>query len=416
MIMDDKITDLAVSDKGFTLIEVAIVLVIVGILVGLGAGLLGPLTKRAKYNESKDMVNSAVESVISYGASRNKLPITADFTSAITNPNDAWTKPLYYVVDSNLTSTALGGICGNKTTNITITICPDLTCASPTDTISDVAFIVLSGDGNYNNQTAGTQAIAAATTIKVFEVDYVVDNYAGDMNESVAYDDIVDWVGINELRGKVNCTSTALKIINSELPFTYEGNIYNASIFADGGVPFSAGGDYRWCRQESASSGLTFSPATLSADCLMLAEASWTQGNDLVISGGASPYGTYNYTFFVRDDNDSTGTDDNIAQRSLVLTVNPSAASTPAPCTNYRVKNNIGRKDHIVDATCKRVNNNSEITTPEFLNSGETIIRYNSTNTTCTTQSSTFTFVQAQAADTDGDCCVNYDSTDWLCP
>ena len=409
--MDDKIVDLTVSNEGFTLIEVAIVLIIVGILVGLGAGMLGPLTKRAKYNESKDMVNSAVESVVSYGASRNKLPVTADFTSTITNPNDAWHKSLFYVVDNNLTDTTKGGICGRKTTNLTITKCPDLTCAAPTETISDVAFIVLSGDGNYNNQTAGTQAISAATTIKVFEVDYVVDNYTTDMNRSEAYDDIVDWVGINELRTKVNCTGAALRIINNELPFTTAGDTYSASIFADGGVPFSAGGNYKWCRQETASSGLTFTPTTLSASCSTLIETSWSQGNTLAISGTSATAGTYQFTFFVRDDNDSTGADDNIAQRSLVLTVNPTAAA--AGCTDYRVWNNMGnRKDFDIDATCKRTNNGIEITTPEFLNTGESITRYNSKNTTCAGALSTFSFVQAQTADTNTDCSVNYDGTD----
>jgi len=413
--MGNKIMDLAGFNEGFSLVEVAIVLVIVGIIIGIGSGLLGPLVKRAKYNESKDIVNTAVESVVSYGASRNKLPITGDFTSTISNPNDAWQKSLFYVVDSNLTDTALGGICGRKTTNLTVKICPDLTCASPTSTINNVAFIVLSGGGDYNNQTSGTQAVTSATTVKVFETDYVVDNYTGDMDRSEAYDDIVEWVGINELRTKVNCTGAALRILNNELPFTTSGDTYSASIFADGGVPFSSGGDYRWCRQESASSGLTFTPSTLSTNCSGLAEGSWSQGDDLVLSGTSSTAGTYNLNFFVRDNNDSSSTDDNIAQRSLVLTVNPAAASTS--CTEYRVWNNMGnRRDFDIDATCKRINNGNEISTPEFLNTGETITRYNSRWTICTTQLSTFSFADALAADTDEDCCVNYDGTDKTCP
>ncbi len=38
---------------GFTLIEIAIVLVILGLLVTLGASMIGPLTKRAKLNETR---------------------------------------------------------------------------------------------------------------------------------------------------------------------------------------------------------------------------------------------------------------------------------------------------------------------------------------------------------------------------
>jgi len=51
--------------KGFTLIELAIVLVVLGILVGLGVGLVGILTKQAKLRESRDIVRDVYESIIS---------------------------------------------------------------------------------------------------------------------------------------------------------------------------------------------------------------------------------------------------------------------------------------------------------------------------------------------------------------
>jgi len=56
--------------KGLTLVEVAIVLVILGLLIGLGASLIGPLTKRAKITETRDIVNAAVESVIGFAAKK----------------------------------------------------------------------------------------------------------------------------------------------------------------------------------------------------------------------------------------------------------------------------------------------------------------------------------------------------------
>ena len=77
---------------GFTLIEVAIILVIVGLLVGLGAELIGPLTKRAKVIETRKLADAAVESVISYGASYNRLPATGSCSSTVKSPNDAWQK------------------------------------------------------------------------------------------------------------------------------------------------------------------------------------------------------------------------------------------------------------------------------------------------------------------------------------
>ncbi|MDO8336090.1 MAG: type II secretion system protein, partial [Candidatus Saccharibacteria bacterium] len=183
------------KQRGFTLIEIAIVLVIIGILLSIGTGMIGTLTKRAKLGEAREIINAALESVISYGAANNKLPDTTTFPTVIRNPNDAWTKPLYYIYDNNLTDAAIGGICGRKTTTLTVRICPDATCSTPTN-IPNVAFIVLSGSENYNNQTAGN---GAATTIKVYGVDVGnIDNYPGDINRPEPYDDIVKWITIDE--------------------------------------------------------------------------------------------------------------------------------------------------------------------------------------------------------------------------
>jgi prepilin-type N-terminal cleavage/methylation domain-containing protein len=402
--------------KGFTLIELAIVLVIIGLLIGLGVGLMGPLTKRAKVVETKETINAAIESVISYGAANDKLPDATTFSTIVRNPKDAWKKPLYYIYDDNLTDSSVGGICGRKTTNITLKICSNTTCTS-SSTINDVAFIVLSSDGNYNNQTAGTQAVTGAITINVYETGVdSIDNYTGDgINRPEAYDDIVKWVTINELRIKAGCTGAQLRIVNNELPYGYQGSAYEATIYAEGGVPFTSGGEYRWCRQESSSTGLTFTPSTLSSNCLSLSESLWGQADNLTISGTPTDSGSFSLTFFVRDDNDSSGTDDNIAQKTFVLTINPVAVSG---CASYRVWNNTGlRRDFLIDGTCKRVRNNREITTPEMLNSGETIERYNTSNSTCGGGvQATLTYTQAISADSDGDCCVNFTGTDRTCP
>lgn len=342
--MKQKIKNLIThrKDRGFTLIELAMVLVVIGLLIGLGASMLGPLTKRAKYIETKDIVNAAVESVISFSAANNRLPCEAndnsgnvcgppgnrgdEFTPTVRSPNDAWTKPLYYIYDNNLTDPSIGGVCGRKTTNVTVRICPNAACAAPTSIINNVAFIILSGSENYNNQTAGTQGITSATNINVYDADVVVDNYDGDMNRPEPYDDIVKWITLDELRIKTGCVGPQLKILNNELPHGRTGTLYSAVVFADGGVPYIAGGRYSWCRQDpSPIAGLTFNPPTLSADCLTLAEASWQRANNLTISGTPTVVGggSFIITFFVRDNNDSSGNNDNIAQKTFVLTISP---------------------------------------------------------------------------------------------
>ncbi len=54
--------NLRIDKKGFTVIELAIVLVVIGILIGLGVGLVGILTKQAKLKESREIVRDVYES------------------------------------------------------------------------------------------------------------------------------------------------------------------------------------------------------------------------------------------------------------------------------------------------------------------------------------------------------------------
>lgn len=414
--------------KGFTLIEIAIVLVIVGLLIGMGASLMGPLTQRVKNNETKEIVNAAVESLQSYGASNNELPDTASFPTVVRKPDDVWGKSLYYLLDDNLTDSTIGGICGRKSTDLTINICSDAGCSSPA-AISNVAFIVLSSGGNFNNQTAGTQSVISSTTINLYDIGVSMDNYTTDMNRVEANDDIARWITIDELRAKAGCVGAQLRIINNELPYGFQGSTYSASMFADGGVPFADGAgdtdtevDYEWCWQEdpinNSPSGINFScdgAIAFSATCNLIT-GTWEQCTSLIISGAASATGSYKLTFFARDENDSSGTDDNIAQKAFVLTINPTA--TAGGCSDYRVWNNTSgpNRDFNIDSNCITISNGSEITTTYLLNSGETMTRHTTSNGSCGGSLTSLIYNSAVTADSDGDCCVYFDATDRTCP
>ena len=66
------------NKKGFTLIEIAIALVIIGLLLGMGTKMIGPLMVRAKTTETNDILNAAVESVVGYALVNKKLPQWTD--------------------------------------------------------------------------------------------------------------------------------------------------------------------------------------------------------------------------------------------------------------------------------------------------------------------------------------------------
>jgi prepilin-type N-terminal cleavage/methylation domain-containing protein len=308
------------GQKGFTIIEVAVVLVIMGLLVGFGASLVGPLTIRAKRMETKDTLKAATESIIGFAASNGKIPTWGDnnpdatvdeFCEVAANRKDAFTMPLYYFFDIQLTSA--GSICGRKTTNLTI--CRDPTC---TNRVSDVAFMVVTGAENINPQTgivtigcpAGQTCIGAYDTGEP-NIDNCTaaancpnyDTAVARLNRPEEYDDLVKWVTLNELKIKIGCQGPPLRIVNNELPAGSAGLIYNITIYADGGVS-----PYNW--------SLITVPAP---------PPTWTIGSSTgILSSGTPPAsGAYYVKVQVRDGNDPSGPNDNVAEKSFVITINP---------------------------------------------------------------------------------------------
>ncbi|QER42611.1 prepilin-type N-terminal cleavage/methylation domain-containing protein [Thermodesulfobacterium sp. TA1] len=317
--------------KGFTLIEIAIVLVILGLLIGLGASLVGVLTQRAKITEAREVVNAAVESLIGFATQTNRLPTLLEFSRTIRNPNDPWNKPLNYFVDPSLTSNPnhpAEGICGKKTTNLIV--CTDTNCNFQ---IPNVAFIVVSGGPNYNIQTGNLTNPPCPTGKTCYRVypqgTQNIDDYPYDFTRPEEYDDIVKWVTLEELRIKMGCQGAQLKILNNELPYGYVNTIYNAIIYAEGGVPFTNGnGKYKWCVEVNGTlPGINLTPTATSNNCTALPENSWGQADFLTLTGTPNQSGSFYLSIFVRDDQDQSGNNDNIAQKTLILTINPQTSS-----------------------------------------------------------------------------------------
>ncbi|WP_457638920.1 type II secretion system protein [Persephonella sp.] len=217
--------------KGFTLIELAIVLIIIGLLLGIGITVFSLLIKRAKISSTKEAVNAAVESVLGYTFSAGKLPDSTQFSQIVREKKDAFGKDLVYIYDEGLTD-----YCGRTSTHITIEVCSDTACTTPVQTVENVAFIVLSSSANYNNQTAGSQAVNSDTTIRVYEYGVEVDNYAGDFSRVEPYDDIVKWVTLSELHNSESCRPVRFPQ-NINLPTAVEDTPYSTRITVTGGKP-----------------------------------------------------------------------------------------------------------------------------------------------------------------------------------
>lgn len=215
------------SCRGFTLVELSIVLVIIGILVSMGASALGPLTKRAKLAETRETIKGMKEAVVSYAVSHRETPCGAADTCAgadgdvrfdqLGNATDSFRTPLFFIYSSNLRQEAGNlNLCAVSTTFLTLRVCHDAACAT-SNSIPNVAFFVGSKGANINKQANGNGRITVATTITVYDQDIVnvPDGDTTDINRSEAFDDPYAYVTLSELQAKIPCTAcTAYEMYN----------------------------------------------------------------------------------------------------------------------------------------------------------------------------------------------------------
>jgi prepilin-type N-terminal cleavage/methylation domain-containing protein len=348
------------NQSGFTLIELSIVLVIVGLLVGVGSGMIGMLTTAIKVREAKDTVTAVVQSVTSWAATNNRLPPlsptspdTATFAQAATSSKDSWGRDLIYIYDANLAPTGANlstkdTICGRRSTSIS-----SLTDQNTGAVVTNVAFLVLSKSDDASVQTTLNGILIPGTG------GAATGAITLDSNNS----DIVRWVTLDELRTKVGCQGAQMKIVNNELPFGSTASPYSAIVYADGGVPFAASptNAYKWCVEvnnrtavQGVPGGLAFCSTNINACtgtaplirypsssqyCANQAETSWPAAfsNLYITSGATNPTetGSFSLTIYVRDNNasstssvacndTSSSTDrDNCVSKPLVLTISP---------------------------------------------------------------------------------------------
>ena len=251
---------------GFTLIEIAIVLVILGLLIGLGAALLGPLIKQSKYKETKNVVRAAREAVLGYVVKNGYLPATLEDAGA--RALDAWGNTLVYFKASEFDtagedacktlSTTIGG------SNFQVYECTTEDCATY-NTKENIGFFVFSKGPDANG--AGTDPAndgAPPFYVRLQDTQYT------DGGSTYRYDDIVEYASLDEIRQRRGCPQPLEITSPSTLPQGEEDSFYSYQLTAYGGKP-----PYTWSTA-GPTSGLSISSSGLISGTINLNTATST--------------------------------------------------------------------------------------------------------------------------------------------
>jgi len=206
------------KQKGFTLIELAIVMIIIGLLIGVGVSLLPGLINQQKYTQNQSLLNQNYNAIIGFIIKNGRAPFASNnatngeeskgtangyfpYITVGGLQKDAYGNTFYYAVNTQLAST-----------NSTTTFCQTLmninksnsnvnTINSPNQTISqsipDVFVLISSGA---NNKLDPPNSIAPSNHI------FASEQYPLSQN----YDDMVKSLSVQQAISLFSCQNATL--------------------------------------------------------------------------------------------------------------------------------------------------------------------------------------------------------------
>ncbi|NJB67873.1 type II secretory pathway pseudopilin PulG [Desulfobaculum xiamenense] len=174
----------------FTLVELAIVLVIMGLIIGLTLPIVTDFIKHEKSVAAKDFMTKIKNEIIGYALINKVLPTSL---SDLGVEKDPYGNTIIYVADSGMTGTDL---CSSSLAD---GMQVDKVNPGGTDSFTDIAFVLISPGRNNNLETTNaTNTDFTVTDPRTYGTD----------GQGFNYDDVVEFVSYNYLRNKV-CTNTA---------------------------------------------------------------------------------------------------------------------------------------------------------------------------------------------------------------
>ena len=272
---------------GMSLLNVIMLLMLIGVLVTVGAALVGPLVKRGKITDTKTTLSSNADAIMHSAAVNGRLPNNTTFAAVAVNRFDAWGKDIRYLYDANLALTSADSLCRAPATNLTV------------NSTSNVAFALYSFGDDFSSESTWTGSPALSDATVYYPTSSAV-------TATLASSDIYRIVTLAELQSRANCSNFSgnrLRIINNELPKACNGAAYSATIYAEGGVPFTTN-QYQWSIA-NLPTGVTTTPTAIYPN--------WSPASATLQLSGTAAFGTP--TIYLRD-NQSPQT---VVQRSFEI-------------------------------------------------------------------------------------------------
>jgi prepilin-type N-terminal cleavage/methylation domain-containing protein len=218
------------KEDGFTLMEIAIVILIVGLLAGGGVSLMGTLSRHKTRNETSSYLQKAKAALISYSEIHGRLPAAdtnADGNEDIgsysgdlpyltlkLSPSDSNRRVLKYALNSNLNTDRIASCTALR---LGLSGGPNVVDADGVATAFQTAAVLVSAgptdadnDGNVFDDLAGA---------------FQGDNRDGTPNyirhpPTDVFDDLVVYIGENELYGQI-CEYLVLAVNNNSSSMAY---------------------------------------------------------------------------------------------------------------------------------------------------------------------------------------------------
>jgi len=281
--------------KGFTLLEISFVLAIIGIFMSIFMGVLPVLNEYYRTLETDKKLVEMKSAVIGFVAKNGYLPNNNEFRTLVSNLKDGWNNEINYSYSTRLIN---DDVCFRGSTEKNII---------GTSIVNDVAFVLQSKGKNTKSQVD-----INSTTLDIPILGKIVNDFE--------FDDRLNWMTLSELRTLSGCETQPLRITTNEMPYGYVGTVYSGKIFATDGIKYSDN-TYTWCIvSDKLPAGLTVTNSSVVSN---YNNCNWIRGNNIVLGGTPTEYGSFNMQVFVRDNNDEVGNNDNQAFKNLTITIHP---------------------------------------------------------------------------------------------